>query len=51
MTKNQCVKFLVDRDQLDRLKADASSEGFITLSAYLRALAFNRGDRDERINY
>ncbi len=51
MVRNHCIKFLVDGEQLARLKADASYKGFVTLSAYLRNLAFNRCDRNERINY
>ena len=42
MTKNQVVKFLVDKHQLERLKTNASIKGHKTLSAYIREVALNR---------
>ncbi len=39
MNKNHIVKFLVDKEQLEKLKMNASLSGFITLSAYLRYIA------------
>jgi thermostable 8-oxoguanine DNA glycosylase len=42
MVSNHIVKFLVDREQLARLKANASAKGYKTLSAYLRNLALDR---------
>ncbi len=44
MVSNHCVKVLVNKEQLTRLKTDASNKGFITLSAYIRDLAFNKTD-------
>jgi hypothetical protein len=42
MTKNHIVKFLLGKEQLRRLKANASAKGHKTLSAYLREIALNR---------
>ena len=42
MTKTYTVKFLVNEEQLNRLKHNASAKGYKTLSSYLRDLALNK---------
>ncbi len=42
MVKNHVVKFLVNHDQLSRLKSNASVKGHKTLSSYLRNIALER---------
>lgn len=45
MVSNNCVKFLVDEEQLVRLKQNATLKGHKTLSSYLREVALNKDDR------
>jgi len=44
---NHVVKFLVNKDQRERIKNNASIKGYKTVSAYLRDLALNRDIRFE----
>ena len=43
MVSNHIVKFLVTKDQLERIRTNASAKGHKTLSSYLRDVALNRG--------
>lgn len=45
MVSNTIVKFLVDRDQFERIKINASLKGFKTLSSYLREISLNPEDK------
>ncbi len=47
MASNQIIKFLVNKDQRERIKNNASIKGYKTVSAYLRDLALNRDIRFE----
>ena len=47
MASNHIIKFLVNKDQLERIKNNASIKGYKTVSAYLRDLALNRDMRFE----
>jgi hypothetical protein len=42
MVKNNLVRFLVTKQQLEQLKVKAQQKGFTNLSAYFRDLAFNQ---------
>ena len=39
MVSNHVVKFLVNREQFERLRNNASARGFNTISAYLREIS------------
>ena len=45
MVKNNVIKFLVDQEQLVKIKQNASDNGFKTVSDYLRELSLNRDNR------
>ena len=47
MVSNHIIKFLVNKDQLERIRNNASIKGYKTVSAYLRDLALNRDIRFE----
>jgi hypothetical protein len=42
MVSNRIVKFLVNEDQFNRIKNNASAKGHKTISSYLRDLTLNR---------
>jgi len=42
MPSNRVVKFLVNEEQFNRLKSNASLKGHKTLSAYMRELSLNK---------
>ena len=49
MASNHVVKFLVNKDQLNRIKSNASTKGHKTISAYLRDLSLNRDTKFEEM--
>ena len=42
MPSNNIIKFLVNKEQLARIKYDASEQGHKTISSYLRELSLNQ---------
>ena len=42
MVNAKIIKFRVNSEQYETLKKNASSKGFVSLSSYLRDLAFNQ---------
>lgn len=47
MVKTRVIKFLIDEDQYERIKVNASLRGHKTISAYLRDLALRHDLRFE----
>lgn len=45
MVKNECMKFLVNKEQGKIIRFKASSQGYKTVSAYLRNIAI-RGENN-----
>jgi len=49
MVSNHVVKFLVNKDQFERLRNNASQKGFKTISAYIREVSIDRDFRVEQM--
>lgn len=41
MNKNHVIKFVVSKDQKQRIEANAHAAGYVTISRYLRDLSLN----------
>ena len=42
MVNNHMIRFRVNKEQMEKIREDAISQGYLTPSAYLRDLALNR---------
>jgi len=49
MVSNHAVKFLVNKEQLEQLKNNASARGYKTVSAYLREISLKNEFRFEQM--
>ena len=49
MVSNHVFKFLVNKEQLNKIKNNASAKGYKSISAYLRELALNKDIRFEEM--
>ena len=49
MASNHVIKFIVNEEQFNRIKNNASAKGHKTISAYLRDISLNRDTKFEEM--